>query len=114
MVRGARPSLAWSMSRRLILRPEAEGDIVAARDWYEERRRGLSLEFRASLDERLSRIEANPELHARVYRELRRALLRRFPFGVFYVIPPKVISRLAVFHTSRNPALWRARYRSHG
>ncbi|MBI5910908.1 MAG: type II toxin-antitoxin system RelE/ParE family toxin [Betaproteobacteria bacterium] len=102
------------MIRRLILRPEAEGDIVAAREWYEERRRGLSLEFREALDETLSRIDANPELHARVYRELRRALLRRFPFGVFYVILPAVIPVLAVLHTSRDPALWRARYRRHG
>ena len=101
------------MSRRLILRPEAEGDIVAARDWYEERRRGLSLEFRAALDESLSRIEANPELHARVYRDLRRAVLRRFPFGVFYVILAEVTSVVAVFHTSRNPASWQGRYRHH-
>ena len=104
------------MIRRLILRPEAEGDIVAAREWYEERRRGLSLEFREALDDTLSRIEANPALHGRVYRELRRALalLRRFPFGVFYVILPAVIPVLAVLHTSRDPVLWRARYRRHG
>jgi hypothetical protein len=37
-----------------------------------------------------------------------------FPFGVFYVILPEVISVLAVFHTSRDPALWQARYRGRG
>ncbi len=102
------------MSRRLIVRPEAEIDIAAARQWYEERQRGLSLEFRAALNETLLQVEANPELYARVYRDLRRALLKRFPYGVFYVLLPQIISVVAVLHTSRSPSLWRIRFRARG
>lgn len=99
------------MTRRLILRPEAEADIAVAAQWYEERKRGLSLQFRAALDRTLSSIIARPELYARVHRELRRALLRRFPYGVFYLILPEAIIVLAVLHTSRSPSVWRARVR---
>lgn len=102
------------MSRRLIVRPEAENDIAATAQWYEERRPGLSLEFRSALDQTLSSIESNPELYARVYRSLRRALLRRFPYGVFYVQRAEGMVVVAVLHTSRDPRLWRARFKRLG
>ena len=37
------------MSRRLIVRPEAEADITNAAVWYESREPGLRLEFTAEL-----------------------------------------------------------------
>jgi len=98
------------MSQRIVVRPEAESDIAAAAQWYEERRPGLSLEFRSALDRTLLSIENNPELYARVYRSLRRALLRRFPYGVFYLQRAEDIVVVAVLHTSRDPRLWRARF----
>ena len=96
------------MSRRLIVRPEAEEDIDTARLEYEERVRGLSFEFRAELDQTFSSIVRNPELYARIHRDLRRALLRRFPYGVLYVLQPESIVVVAVLHTSRSPKLLRA------
>jgi toxin ParE1/3/4 len=102
------------MSRRLILRPEAENDIAAAAQWYEEQRSGLSLEFRSALDQAFSAIENNPALYAPIYRELRRALLHRFPYAVFYVERTNEIVVAAVLHTSRDPRLWRARLKSAG
>jgi plasmid stabilization system protein ParE len=100
------------MSRRLIVRTEAEKDVAAAAQWYEERSSGLSLRFRASLDRALSLIENNPELYAPVYRGLRRALLRRFPYGVFYIPRDEDIIVVAVLHTSRDPGLWEARLKA--
>lgn len=69
------------MSQRLILRPEAEKDIAEAAEWYEQQRPGLSLRFRGALDNTFASIEKNPRLHAQVYRDPRRALVRRFPYG---------------------------------
>jgi plasmid stabilization system protein ParE len=98
---------------RIIIRPEAEGDIAETREWYEERQRGLSLEFRSALDDTMSSIAGNPELYARIYRNLRRALVARFPFAVFYVLRKESIIVIAVLHTSRSPALWRNRLKKH-
>ena len=102
------------MSRGLTLRPEAENDIAAAAQWYEEQRSGLSLEFRSALDQAFSAIENNPALYAPIYRELRRALLHRFPYAVFYAERTNEIVVAAVLHTSRDPRLWRARLKSGG
>lgn len=100
------------MSRRLVLRPEAENDIAEAARWYEEQRSGLSLEFRSALDQTLFAIESNPDLYTQVYRDVRRALLRRFPYGVFYVRRAEEVIVAAILHTSRNPRRWRARFRT--
>ena len=111
---GAGPHLALEMSRKIVLRPEAENDIAAAAQWYEEQRSGLSLEFRSALDQAFSAIESNPALYAPIYRGLRRTLLRRFPYAVFYMERANEIIVAAVLHTSRDPRLWRARLKSAG
>jgi toxin ParE1/3/4 len=98
------------MSQRLILRPEAESDIAEAAEWYDQQRAGLSLQFRTALDKTFAAIEENPRMHARVYRSLRRALVRHFPFGVFYVSRAKSVIVVAVLHTARSPRLWRVRF----
>lgn len=102
------------MTRRLVVRREAEDDIAAVLQWYEEQQKGLSLDFRTSLDHVFASIAANPELYGRIYRQLRRALLPRFPYGVFYVIQPESTVIVAVLHTSRNPKLWRDRTKNRG
>lgn len=100
------------MSQRLILRPEAERDIAEAAEWYDQQRAGLSLQFRAALDNTFASIEENPQLHAQVYQNLRRAFVRRFPYGVFYVPRTEGLVVVAVLHTARDPGLWRARFKS--
>jgi plasmid stabilization system protein ParE len=97
------------MSHRLILRPEAEIDVAEAAEWYELQRAGLSLQFRGALDRTFAGIQERPLLHALAYRKLRRALVRRFPFGVFYVVRSESVIVVAVLHTARNPRVWRAR-----
>lgn len=99
------------MSHRLVILPEAEADVLSARQWYEAQRPGLSLEVRSALDTTLAQITATPELYARVYRDLRRALLHRFPYGVFYAIRVTDVIVFAVLHTARKPATWRGRLR---
>ena len=94
--------------------PKLRAISPARLEWYEEQRSGLSLEFRSALDQTLSAIDNNPELYARVYRDLRRALLRRFPYGVFYMQRAEGVIVAAVLHTSRSPELWRARFKSDG
>ena len=97
------------MTQRLVVRPEAESDVASAAKWYDEQRPGLSLEFRSALDHTLSMIQGNPEICARIHRYLRRALLQRFPYGVYYVDTPDSVIVVAVLHTSRSGRIWRAR-----
>lgn len=80
------------MKRLVLIRPAADADLVAGRDWYEQRRVGLGQEF---LDERagaLRELAQNPEHPRLYYRYFRRVLLRHFPFKIFYqVIGPRIV-----------------------
>jgi plasmid stabilization system protein ParE len=97
------------MAVELILIPEAELDLVEAYAWYEKRRAGLGEEFLSSVDARLESIRRQPELYALVHEAYRRALIRRFPFAIFYEYSEAEVVVYAVFHTSRDPEKWRQR-----
>ena len=97
------------MAAELVVAPEAELDIAEAYGWYENRRIGLGEEFLSSVDACLEGIRRQPELYAAVYQTYRRALIRRFPYAVFYEYAEGRVTVYSVFHTSRNPEKWRQR-----
>lgn len=92
--------------RRFILRSRAESDIQSIFDWYESQRLGLGEEFLVSLRERLDTVCSLPEGFPFFYRDVRRAVVSRFPYIVFYVVRPDQVAVLATLHQSRNPAVW--------
>ena len=97
------------MSRELIIRPEAEAEIAEAFVWYEARSSGLGSEFLLVLDAAFNSILRNPNLYPQVHKRVRRALTRKFPFAVFFLVEKKRIVVLSVFHAKRNPQVWRKR-----
>ena len=99
------------MTVRVRFRREAEADVRNARAWYRERGLELGEEFLRSLDACLASIQRLPESHPVVYRDMRRALLSRFPYGVFYVRENDAITVLACFHAKRDPVTWQERAR---
>lgn len=91
------------MSLPVGLRPRAEADPADAFAWYEERLPGLGTVFLRSVDACLTRVQRHPEVSPEVHPRVRRAPLRRFPYGVFYVIRQNRIDVLAVYHARRRP-----------
>jgi plasmid stabilization system protein ParE len=89
--------------------PEADAEVAEARRWYARQREDLELQFMQSVDEALSRIRANPSQYPVVYQSLRRAVVRRFPFAVFYEVTEDEIQIIAVFHSRRDPEKWQSR-----
>jgi plasmid stabilization system protein ParE len=87
----------------LRLTPGAEFDVSEALAWYRERGRGLGEQFLQALDERLESVQLNPLAYPKVHGDIRRALLRRFPYCVFYIIGPQQIVMLACLHGHRDP-----------
>ena len=57
----------------------------------------------------LNRIAVSPRLYAAVYGDVRKAVVRRFPYVVVYRVDAAEVIMIAVFHTSRDPAVWQAR-----
>jgi plasmid stabilization system protein ParE len=97
------------MLTKLLILAAAETDIDEAFAWYEERQTGLGFEFMRAVDARIRSIQRNPEMCGFAERHYRRALVRRFPYAIFYTYSEDIVTIYAVFHTSRAPARWRAR-----
>ena len=97
------------MKQKLIIRPEAESDLQEAYTWYEDQSKGLGADFILCVDAALSLIQRSPELYVQVHKNIRRALTRRFPYGIFYIAEVDKIIVLAVLHVKRNPKHWQKR-----
>lgn len=96
---------------RLVAVPAADRDIEAAFEWYEKEQLGLGREFLDQLRAAYDRIADGPLKYPRLRSKTRRALLRRFPYGVYFSVEKEVVVVLAVLHTSRDPAQWQRRAR---
>ena len=94
---------------RVRLSPAAERDVRDIYTWYKNQGEGLASQFRSSLGDCLERVRGNPTGYAKVHGEIRRALLRRFPYCVFYVIRESEVGVLGVFHGHRDPKTWQSR-----
>ena len=97
------------MNQKILIQPEAELDLQAAFNWYEKNSRGLGSEFIRVVDASLSAIQRNPFAYPIVYREIRRKLIRRFPYGIFYLIESETIYIIACLHVKRDPHQWQRR-----
>jgi toxin ParE1/3/4 len=92
----------------VIVRPEAQADIRDAALWYDARRAGLGSEFTLQFDVLVERIAQNPLQFPEIGSGVRRALLQRFPYAIYFAVAafPVVI---AVLHQRRHPAMWKQR-----
>lgn len=99
------------MIERVIFMPEAEDEIAAAWNWYESREPGLGEGFLRSIDACIEGIRLHPRMYPIAIDQFRRALVRRFPYEIFYEPAADVLEIHAVFHCSQNPEKWRERLR---
>lgn len=93
----------------LLLRPAAVDDIRAARDHYAGAEPGLDERLGQDLDRLFARLEAFPRSAPVVagYEPVRRAVLRVFPYAVFYrLTEPDSIDVLRIVHTARSSDAW--------
>ncbi len=97
------------MAFPLVVEPEAEKDITSAYRWYEAKHSGLGREFIECVDDVFQRLCTTPEVHAVMYKSIRQALVRRFPYVVCYVFQDDCVSVIAVFHGHRDPKAWESR-----
>lgn len=96
-------------SPRLFIRREARGDLEETFDWYEARSPGLGHEFLRTVRVQFAAIERSPEQFPVAAEDIRKAVLQRFPYVVFFVILRRQISVIGVLHARRHPRRWRSR-----
>ena len=84
----------------------AEREMRDAFDWYQGQSPGLGVEFLAELDSAVGRIRRYPESCTVLKGGMRRALLSRFPYGLWYAIESDAAVVYAVAHLHREPRYW--------
>jgi plasmid stabilization system protein ParE len=97
------------MNYVLVFRPEVREELDEAYNWYESQQIGLGDDFLDSVDETLNRICQMPESYPVVYRDVRRSVVGRFPYAVYYRIVSSRVIVTAIFHSRRDPKAWQVR-----
>jgi plasmid stabilization system protein ParE len=97
------------MAAELVIAPEAEQDLDEAYAWYEKQRVGLGEDFLTSVDACIEFICRLPKIGAIVHKNYRRALVRRFPYAVFYDYVDNALTVYSIMHTARDPQKLRER-----
>ncbi len=93
----------------VYVRPEAENDIAEAAFWYEKQLKHLGDDFLDEIQNIFKIISENPYIYAVVHRQVRRVLIYRFPFAIYYRIEQEFTIVIAVIHSRRYPKRWQKR-----
>jgi plasmid stabilization system protein ParE len=92
----------------------ARWDLYDAADWYDARVPGLGDEFTNEVEAKVQDIVRMPRLYPRVEprkrgREIRQALVRRFPYLVIYEVTATEVVIFAVVYARSSNRKWRRR-----
>jgi mRNA-degrading endonuclease RelE of RelBE toxin-antitoxin system len=88
---------------------DAFNDIQETFEWYEMHLKGLGLRYKTETKKQINSLQKDPYLFSIKYNEIRCRKIKKFPFLIHYTIDDSfnIITILAVFHTSRNPEIWK-------
>lgn len=93
----------------VIFLPDAEQEMLEAAKYYETHATNLGIDFLSEVERSVNSIAEFPVTWPVIENELRRRLVRRFPFGILYRIDPTEIVVVAVAHLRRKPGYWKER-----
>jgi len=93
------------MSLPIVFRPIARLEMDESIAWHENRRAGLGVELAAEVEVSLHRIAQTPDQFPKIRGEVRRSVLRRFPYSIQFLVESDRIVVLAIFHAKRDPRI---------
>lgn len=93
----------------VYLHPEAEWELREAVEYYEDIEPGLGYDLSVEVYSAIQRAVAHPRAWPILDGEIRRALVRRFPYGVLYSEEEGALLILAVMNLHREPGYWEGR-----
>jgi plasmid stabilization system protein ParE len=94
---------------RIGLSREARADLRQARAYYDGQRNGLGREFVVAIVDTLEVVVERPGSFPQVHSDVRRAIVKRFPYGVFFRLVGGAVRVIAIMHLHRDPGTWRRR-----
>lgn len=97
------------MSYDIQVRRAAELEVAEAELWYEAQQVGIGSQFLSEVSYVLERIAENPLIYQITYRDIRRALVPRFPYLIWYRVIGKTAVIIACTHARQDSELVKAR-----
>jgi plasmid stabilization system protein ParE len=97
------------MRFKVSTRRSAKADIRNAVNWYRQQHPSLGKDFLEKVKTVLQSLEQTPRRHQLIHGNIRRALLERFPYGVYYSVENQEVEVIGVFHLRRSPTVWQQR-----
>jgi plasmid stabilization system protein ParE len=94
------------VSWRVLVKPQAEAEMACAFQWYEDQGSGLGAKFLEAADATIRNIAEGPERYAVIHGQVRCALMRRFPYSVYFHEEASLIVILTVAYQRRDPKVW--------
>jgi toxin ParE1/3/4 len=85
------------------VRRAAELDVAEAQLWYETQLSGLGVEFHSEVSQVIDRLSQTPLIYQAVYRDIRRAIVHRFPYLLWYRVLGEVVTVVACTYGGRDP-----------
>ena len=83
--------------------------MTRAQAWYAKEHKGLAKRFAKAVRDVLKRLRKMPMIHGVVVKDVRRAIVKGFPYVVIYRVVAKEVIIISIFFTKRNPADWESR-----
>jgi plasmid stabilization system protein ParE len=99
------------MTRKFVIRAEAEAEAIEAAAWYEQKSPTLGARFSREFRSTLAKVVSNPLQYQRIDDQIRRAPVAGFPYGVLYAASDDEIVILSCFHGRRDPKRWQSHKR---
>ncbi len=96
----------------VVFLPEAEQEMLEVAIYYQSQASGLGVDYLSEVERAVQAIAESPMTWPIIEGELRRRLVRRFPFGILYHIEQEEIIIVAVAHVRRKPGYWKRRIKS--
>lgn len=92
-----------SLNFVIQVRRAAELDVAETQLWYEAQQTGLGAEFHSEVSQIIDRLAETPFIYQTAYRDVRRAIVHRFPYLIWYRVPGEVVTVLACTPGRQDP-----------
>lgn len=90
----------------IIFLPPAEEEMLEAASYYESKAENLGRRYISEIERSKNIIINNPKLYPILKYDIRRCIVRCFPYGILYKIDPEEIVIIAIMHLHRKPDYW--------
>jgi len=92
---------------KIELSVEAEADFDNSYEYYAEQSPNLADSFYLSINQGFQNITNTPEGFQKIFMDIRRYVVNKFPFVIYYRVQSFSIQVIAIFHTSQSPQIWK-------